>query len=173
MEDSPMRLLIVAAFSLVALPAHALDPVPGDLFVVDQASAYHIDADTGDRTVISCWGVSTSHCPGGVELGTGPGAFPTEDITVSPDGRLISCCQAIVRLSSGFGIVAIDPKTGDREMVSSTTFGPGDGPNVQGPIAAWPRFNFFTIEVSALPPWGIAVAIGFLAGISWRRLRAQ
>ena len=118
-----MRLLIAASLSLLAMPAHAVDPSPGDLFVVEQNAAYHIDALTGNRTIASCWGISTSHCPGGVELGTGPGAFPTEDVSVSPDGRLITCCQAIVGISNGFGIVAIDPKTGDREMISSSTLG--------------------------------------------------
>ena len=52
----PMHLATVAALLLVALPVHAVDPSPGDLFMVDPTSAYHIDADTGDRTVISCWG---------------------------------------------------------------------------------------------------------------------
>ena len=64
-----MHLLIVAALLLVVLPASAIDPWPGDLFVVENGGAYHVDARTGDRTIVSCWGQTTTHCPGGVELG--------------------------------------------------------------------------------------------------------
>jgi sugar lactone lactonase YvrE len=93
---------------------------PGDIVLTDPvlSAVVHVDAATGDRTVLSSAGV-----------GTGPAlAFPT-GIAIRSDGDLF------VFDKNPPALFRIDPKTGDRTIVSSASVGVGPDFGIVNAIA--------------------------------------
>ena len=152
-------------------------PAPGDLYAIDSVRVVHIDPATGSRTTVSCW-IIGNNCP--ELIGTGPSYSSTDAFGshhyagVSPDGRIITCCGFFETPGQGsaqLGNIAIDPKTGNREVVASSSV--GSGQFAVGPMVVWPRFNYFLIGVTALPAWGLLAVAGFLGGFASHRLRSR
>jgi hypothetical protein len=142
-------------------------PNPGDVFVADNGRVLHIDGVTGDRTVISCWAPST--CPGGQLIGTGPDFFDPRGLAVSPSGSIL-----IYSVGGDPSVIAIDPTTGDRTVLSNSANGEGAPMPVsnQPPtLTVWPRRGFFIAAIAALPIWGIPLIVGIFIGVSLRLRR--
>ncbi len=112
---------------------------PGDILVADIGSdfgagpggIFSVDPSTGDRTIVSGFGV-----------GSGPSFSTPFEITVTPDGDIL--------VSDIFGdsIFRVDPTTGDRTRVSGS--GVGAGPAFGGPagIALGPSNSLIVTTVS-------------------------
>ena len=100
-------------FSL--LHAIAIDPANNRAFVYDSPGVILVvDLATGNRTIVS-----------DADTGTGP-AFTTAVAAMAYDatlGRLIVAAPALA--AEGDAVVAVDPVTGNRSVISSSTTGTG------------------------------------------------
>jgi hypothetical protein len=120
------------------------------------------------RTAVSCGSTS-----GPCSLGSGPTWSSVFGMTLAEDGLLYVSCH--VDGTDDVSVVAVDPATGDRTLISSDNLGGGYTPTLAGPLVVWPGPDFFMVQV--LPPWALVLAPGVLLGLTlrvgWSRARRR
>ena len=160
-----MRHIIAAALLiLLALPALAVTPQAGDFVLMINDAPFqvvHIDRDTQQETVLSCW----TGCATPIGSGPEPWPFGSEVITVGPDGAIY------FRGSEGMseGIYRVDPQTGNRALASTRSAGFYSG------FLTWPAPSYVPSTVASLGGWGLAtLLLGIVIGLQMRsRMRAM
>jgi hypothetical protein len=162
------RILLIVTLTLTALPALALTPQPGDLFIKRSSGTEisRVDPSTGQIELVSCWNPIFTAQPCDVVRGAGPADWflrTGEPFVVGPDGWLYTTMDPLSGTVNQ--IFRIDPDTGNREQV--TTFAESIG---QEEFLVWPDDSFFSPPaVAALGGWGLAVlAIGIFVGVQLR-----
>lgn len=183
-----MRAIAILGCSLLlATVAEAVAPKPGDIIVSDEDGSdlcgrlVAIDPSTGDRTIVSSETVGSGPC-----ALTKQGFKPL--LTVDDNGRIFWAGNL------GQILYLVDPTSGDRTVVSSNDFssdcigsgdpfacctGSGTGDAATPPcvpsngplVGAGSEMAVMPIHVpsvSALPPWGLALLVGVLIGVTLR-----
>ena len=162
------RIPLIVTLILTALPALALTPQAGDLFIKRSSGTEisKVDPITGQIELVSCWDPIFVAQPCDVARGTGPSDWflrTGEPFVVGPDGWLYTTMDPLSGTVNQ--IFRIHPDTGNREQV--TSFGESIG---QEEFLVWPDASFFSPPaVTALGGWGLALlAIGIFVGVQLR-----
>jgi hypothetical protein len=162
-----------------ATAAHAVTLTPGDIIVAGpEASAggpgplLHIDAATGDRTVISgC--IDAPDCT--QILGTGPPWGAVSQAGVSSDGQILVLDNNGTTLGK-VRVFSVDPESGDRTIISGCVSAQSGNPcdSVAGsglPILSNRAFAVVPSPfpaISSLQNWGVLLLIALLLVVSKR-----
>jgi hypothetical protein len=175
------RLVLIVFVAVVsATSGRAVELQPGDILVVSgqQDVVVRVDASTGARTFVS--------------LPDDSAVFSnSSDLVIDADGSLL--------VSNESGVIRVDPETGVRTIVTTldlvgqcnavhdpflccTGSGTGDGTPPCVAVGSGPAIAGFRgvavvpptspATVSALPPWGLAVLVGVLIGLTVREARS-